>query len=106
MSTGFEHERRRMIRVNCVIEVQFSSNSPLMKGRLTDINLYGIFIDTTNTLPPGTQIDLRFTLPDIPEIITKGKVIWVQERVGMGIEFFSLSEANKKNIEAFVQKVK
>lgn len=105
MSTAFEHEQRRMKRVDCVIDVEFACDSPFMKGHLTDISAYGIFIDTPTTLPTGCEVDVRFTLPGIPEIVTKGNVAWVQDRIGMGIEFKNLSEDQEINIVAFMQKM-
>lgn len=104
MSTAFEHERRRMKRVDYVIDVEFACDSPSIKGRLTDISAYGIFINTLTTLPAGSEIDVRFTLPGIPEIVTKGNVAWVQDHIGMGIEFQDLSEDQKINVVAFMQK--
>lgn len=111
MNAGLKHERRRTRRLNCVVEVQLSGGGPipLVRGRLEDISVTGIFIDTPTTFLPdlssGSEIDIKFTLPGLPEIAVKGMVAWIREGVGIGVEFQDLSEDRRKTIETFMQKM-
>lgn len=108
---ALKHERRRTRRLNCVVEVQLSSEGPIpvMRGRLGDISANGIFIDIPTTflssVSPGYEIDIKFTLPGLPEIAGKGTVAWIREGVGIGVEFQDLSEDHRKTIVTFTQKM-
>lgn len=99
-----DSDRRRASRIPCIIEAAFSSESPFIDGRLTDLTPFGVFIDTLSTIPPGSEVTVKFTLPEFGQVKTKGKVIWTQDSVGMGVEFIKLSEDDRKKVEAFTKK--
>ena len=99
-----EKDRRRASRIPCILEAAFSSQSPFIDGRLTDLTPYGVFIDTMTTIPPGSEVTVKFGLPELGEIKTKGKVVWTQDNVGMGVEFLDLSPEDHKKIEDFSSK--
>ena len=99
-----DKDRRRASRIPCIIEAAFSSASPFIDGRLTDLTPYGVFIDTLTTIPPGSEVTVKFSLPEFGEIKTKGKVIWTQDNVGMGVEFVNLAPEDLQKIEQFGKK--
>jgi PilZ domain len=65
--------------LECVSEMRLS-------GRLSEISRKGCFVDVLNTLPPGTMIQLRVSR-DQGTFVTSGRIIYVQEGMGMGVAF-------------------
>ncbi len=100
-----ESDRRRASRIPCIVEAAFSSQSPFIDGRLTDLTPYGVFIDTMTTIPSASEVIVKFSLPEFGEIKAKGKVIWTQDNIGMGIEFVDLPSEDRKKIEDFSAKL-
>ena len=101
-----QQERRGFPRVPKIIEIQFSSNSPPITARITDVSEKGIFIDTVNPLKAGDHVKFNFSLSDTPSekpIEGEGTVIWNQQMVGMAIEFSQLSEENRKRLKDFIK---
>ncbi len=73
----------------------------------------GIFLATRNPLPVGTQLSLRFTLPDSKRSIeANGLVVWVNEykpggdnlNPGMGIEFVDLKDKDREGIARLIKR--
>lgn len=59
----------------------------------------GLFIESSSPLPPGTDIEVEFVLPDRPweKLNAKGKVAWIRKRPeryllfpGMGVQFVEI----------------
>ncbi|HEX9756251.1 MAG TPA: PilZ domain-containing protein [Nitrospiria bacterium] len=101
-----QKDRRNSPRVPIIIEIQFSSNSPPITARITDVSERGVFIDTVNPLQSGDQVKFNFRLSNSPSekpIDGEGTVVWNQQTVGMGIEFSQLSEENKKRLNDFIK---
>ncbi|MGA8367250.1 MAG: PilZ domain-containing protein [Candidatus Acidiferrales bacterium] len=57
-----------------------------LSGRVSEISRKGCYVDILNTLPTGTVIRLHMTR-DQGRFTTLGKVIYVQQGVGMGVAF-------------------
>lgn len=88
MSQG--KERRKFPRHPIIIELHFQTDSPVLRARLSDLSEGGMFVDTVNPLPPGTEVKFRFSLSardgEAP-FVGLGRVAWNQPMLGMGIEF-------------------
>ena len=91
---------------------------PTPQQLLTDysvnVSTGGIFIETLNLLPLGTELTIEFILPE-PEttICTEGKVAWVNHPeliknpnlpVGMGLQFLTISFDDMNAIREFIKK--
>ena len=101
-----QSERRNTPRLPKIIEIQYSSNSPPITSRISDLSSRGIFIDTINPLQAGDRVTFKFRLTDAPDekpIEGEGIVVWNQQMVGMGIEFADLSEENQKRLDEFIR---
>jgi hypothetical protein len=61
-----------------------------ISGRISEISRKGCYVDILNTLPVGTQINLRVTR-DQGAFATPGRIIYVQEGMGMGVAFLEMS---------------
>ena len=57
-----------------------------MAGRISEISRKGCFVDLLNTLPMGTSIQLSISR-DQGLFACAGKIIYVQDGMGMGVAF-------------------
>jgi CheY-like chemotaxis protein len=57
-----------------------------LSGRVAEISRKGCYMDSLNTLPVGTVRKVRI-FRDSGTFMTSGKIIYVHERIGMGIAF-------------------
>ncbi len=105
-------ERRQSPRVVLCTEVELGSDSNCYAGFSTDISDTGIFVASVMTPPPGSLVDVRFTLPSGHLIEATGMVRWtrgVNEATpdvmpGAGIQFLELAPLGAAAISAFVAK--
>jgi uncharacterized protein (TIGR02266 family) len=88
--------------------VDYQCEDTFLFAYITDMNAFGIFIRTNNPEPPGTHLNLRFTLPheSLPMAL-EGKVIWINPfrpgdfnniNPGMGVQFVGLTHENKERL--------
>jgi hypothetical protein len=68
------------------VEILESVSEMRLSGRLSEISRKGCYVDVLNTLPTGTIIQLRVSR-DQGTFLTAGRVIYVQEGMGMGVAF-------------------
>lgn len=103
-----ETDRRGAVRVARAIDFQYSADCPSIKARLEDISETGAFVDTTHSLTVGSQVEFSFRLPypeDPSPIEGKGRVVWVQPMVGVGLEFQQISDEDRQRVRYFVASV-
>lgn len=112
-STTQDTEERGGRRVPIQLLVDYKAEGNYLFDFCKDLGAGGVFIQTNKPLPTGSMIDLTFTIPDSKEtLITKGKVIWVQNPVpdrkdltpGMGVQFDGFSAEQRRLLEDFVQR--
>lgn len=79
-----------------------------------DIGAGGLFIETGDPLPRGTEVAVAFTLPDPPfeQITARGRIAWTRSRAeryvllpGMGLQFMDLVPEMRRRIDTLVQRV-
>jgi Tfp pilus assembly protein PilZ len=95
MSSGRKNER-------VTINKEFDSFDQFIEEYVTNISRSGAFIRTTEPLPIGSEVDLRFTviMDDIETIEGVGRVVRVEtDPPGMGVVFKELSTYSQKLIE-------
>lgn len=106
-----EDENRGGKRVPIQLLVDYKSSGNYLFDFCKDLGTGGIFIETEEPLPHGSEIQLTFTLPDSKETLeAKGDVIWVQKPVegekdvapGMGVQFKTFSPEQRQSLEDFV----
>ncbi len=98
-----DRERRASKRAALIAEIEYSSDSPSVSRRLTDLSVDGLFIDTMSPLPPGTLVSIRFNLPGDPlPIVVLGEVAWGQDHLGMGVRFMNLRTKDRDRIRAWI----
>ena len=85
-------ERRRVPRFPFVAsaEVVDTNSKARMNARVSELSLYGCYVDTINPLPKGASVFVKiFTAVDFIE--AHGMVAYVHPNLGMGIAFFNVN---------------
>jgi hypothetical protein len=67
-------------------ELTDAANATRLSGRVTEISRKGCYVDIMNALPVGDVLNLRIS-NDQGTFVAKGKIIYVHERIGMGVVF-------------------
>lgn len=99
-------ERRRHKRVSLVQEIECSGGPGSFGKRMTDISVGGMFVDGLTSFPSGSEIGMKFRLPGEDDPIeVRARVVYVQEKVGSGVQFLDLKQEDFRRIEEFVGRV-
>jgi len=111
-----DEERRTHPRLPVLIPVEYSNVSDFFVDYALDISHGGMFIATDRDIEPGTDVEIRFNLPEIGSIFTaKGVVVRrgptpksaLTENTpseGIGIQFYPLSQESRKIVETLWEK--
>ena len=103
-----EGPKRGSVRVEKPLEITYSSHCPPIPARIEDISETGFFLDNTNALTVGSEMDFVLDLPvdsGKKRIEGKGKVIWIKPTVGAGVQFVDLDPEDQDAIRFFVASV-
>jgi uncharacterized protein (TIGR02266 family) len=99
-------DRREFVRINRVLDLDYSVGAAAFKGRVTDLGEGGAFIDTTFPQPAGTELQFRLELPDDPTPVEgRARVAWHQPMLGMGLAFLDLTEGQQAQLRFFIASV-
>jgi hypothetical protein len=85
-STFIEQRSAPRYMLIATAELTDQLNDVRMSGRISEISRTGCFIDILNTLPVGTLLQVRI-VRDQGSFNCSGKIVYAQERMGMGIAF-------------------
>jgi uncharacterized protein (TIGR02266 family) len=95
--------RRGSPRVVLGIPIQYRFGNTIAAALTLNLSHGGIAIRTTSPLDAGAKIKVRFRMPGSKkDIDAEGKVAWSDRRVGMGIQFETVDQANQAIIDHFV----
>jgi len=85
-------ERRRTPRFPFVAsaEVIDTANRASIVARVSELSLYGCYIDMSNPLPEGTAILVRITSGG-RHLEAAGKVVYSAPQLGIGVSFHDIS---------------
>lgn len=108
-------ERRSAQRILLDLEVDYECEDTYLFAYIADMSALGIFIRTNNPEKPGTNLNLRFTLPgDEAPLSIEGEVIWVNPyrpghldniNPGMGVRFIDLDENIQKRLIKLIKTI-
>jgi type IV pilus assembly protein PilZ len=104
-------DRRQHERVLVDLEVDYQCKDTFLFAYITDISAMGIFVQTKSPEPPGTRLNLRFTIPGGQQLELEGEVIWVNTyrpnatsgNPGMGVQFVDLTEMQRQRLTKLVR---
>ncbi len=96
-------DQREHHRTPLIADVEYHTEGMSQRGRISDLSVGGVFIDTLNPLDIGTVVHFTFVLPGTTDRIDgEGVVAWNQPMVGMGIRFNSLNTELQQVIERYL----
>jgi uncharacterized protein (TIGR02266 family) len=102
-------EKRKSFRVESNINVRLGELPGFKNYLIKNISGGGVFIETDEQLPMGTELTLHLELPDHDEALKlKGRVVWINPKdlthlkKGVGIEFDKLDSAQQESIEQLI----
>ena len=106
--------KRRAARLHHEIPVAYRSVGSFLTDWATNISRGGLFINTRKPLPVGTAVKILVQLPGASfPFQLGGRVTRITEYdnranmvPGMGVEFTDVNEAQKREIEAFVDRLR
>lgn len=97
-------EKRRVPRYAFIAsakEVDIATKTEL-PGRVSEISVYGCFIDTLNPFPEKTQISV--TIEHKEQVFCAlGRVIYVMPNMGMGVVFTEIKDEDAKILTGWVK---
>ena len=96
-------EKRVVPRFTFIATVDISDpeSGIRLSGRISEISRKGCYIDLLNTLPKDTPVQLRITR-DCGTFATAGSVIYVLERMGMGVVFSEIAPDQLNVLESWL----
>ncbi|MGH9745987.1 MAG: PilZ domain-containing protein [Candidatus Acidiferrales bacterium] len=95
-----------MPRYSFIAQVQLvePTSDTKIDGRVSEISSKGCYIDVPITLPAGTLITLKI-LRDQGTFATNGKIIYVQEGMGMGVAFLEIADDQLKILDSWLAEI-
>jgi hypothetical protein len=96
-------ERRSVPRYSLIATAEIIEpiNDVRMSGRISEISRKGCYVDVLNTLPRGTAIQVRISR-DQGTFVATGKIIYVQEGMGMGVLFLDVANDQEKLLDSWL----
>ena len=81
-------ERRSVPRYGLIAQAEIAepASGVRIAGRISEISSKGCYLDILNTLPVQTVVEVRVTR-DQGTFVSRGRVIYAQDGMGMGIAF-------------------
>jgi len=103
---GEEHRAHPRVAVSVAIGLETESH--FFSGLSGDISEGGVFVQTYRDLPVGSDVEVRFELPD-GELTAHGRVRWHRSNSdssppGVGIAFEELDEEDREIIQRFCER--
>ena len=98
-------ERRRHLRVDLFQEIVCESGDVVTRSEVADLSVGGMFIDMPRSpFARGMRVTVRFALrADEPRIVVDADVHYAQDRIGIGVRFVDLTDADREWIASFVE---
>lgn len=112
MRSSAQLERRRFERAPITAQVEFeltnsSSGPSRVRKHMANISTGGLFISTEEPIRAGTRMVVRFELPSNKHrVIAVSRVSYVKKGIGLGVEFVSLDDEDREEIETYIASLK
>jgi hypothetical protein len=95
---------RKHERSTFLTEIVLESASGKREARISDVSEGGCFVDTIVTVRPGEEVSLSGTLEGGENLNVKGKVAYVLDGFGFGVEFTEVSGESRQAINKILNK--
>ena len=103
-------DKRKYPRVSIGVKVTNLQSGLFTYYLATNISVGGMFLKADEPLPRGTRLDLKFSMPEMDEILLEAEVVRIQKagadsRIpsGMGVKFVNVPAESREAIESFVK---
>jgi len=111
MKSSAQLERRRFERapINAQVEYELTNSSSgpsRVRRNMANISTGGMFITTEEPIRAGTRMVIRFELPNRHRVIAVSRVCYVRKGTGLGVEFLSLDDEDREEIESYIASLK
>jgi uncharacterized protein (TIGR02266 family) len=111
MKSSAQLERRRFERAPISAQVEFeltnsSSGPSRVRKHMGNISIGGLFISTEEPIRAGTRMVVRFELPNKHRVIAVSRVAYVRKGLGLGVEFLSLDDEDREEIQTYIALLK
>jgi len=96
-------EKREVPRFTFIASVDLTEpqTQTRISGRISEISRKGCYVDVLNTLPTGTPLQLLISR-DQGTFATRGRVIYVQDGMGMGVAFEAPAEEQLRILDSWL----
>jgi PilZ domain len=103
---GAYREHREVPRYTLIasIELREPVTDTRISGRISEISRKGCYVDVLITLPQGTHLDVRISR-DQGTFTSKGKIVYVQEGMGMGVAFLDVAPEQLKILDSWLVEI-
>ena len=107
-------DKRSASRVDVMWSVDCQTDDTFLYASITNISALGIFVQTTEPLPVGATLHLRFASdPHAGAFVLRGRVQWLNEvrplgdnpNPGMGIMFLDLTADERERLVEVVKTI-
>jgi diguanylate cyclase (GGDEF)-like protein len=98
--------RRLYPRMKCrvTIEMQSAGSDAPVLANLIDLSLGGCYLETSALMPPGTTVQLVFSIDD-GKLRAEGSVLRIDPGSGIAIQFNELNRENKEQMHRILEYV-
>lgn len=95
--------RRTVLRYSFVATTELTDLSSAIRvsGRVTEISRKGCYVDIQNALPVGTSLNMCISRNQ-GTFVTKGKIIYVHEGLGMGVAFLDTAKDQLQILDSWL----
>jgi hypothetical protein len=99
-----KYERKPIRTETLIVEVRAGAGVTLA-GRTRNISPSGAFIETTKTLPTGTEIQLFIGSMSSPAALrTVARVVHVEPGIGFGVAFLDVDDESRGYVATFMER--
>jgi PilZ domain len=83
------------------VDMVDTSNAMHISGRVAEISRKGCYVDIMIPPPPGTLLKVRI-YRDAGAFETSGKIVYIHDRIGMGVAFVDTAEDQLKILDSWL----
>lgn len=98
-------ERRRAPRYRLVADAEIVNllSGARLGARTSDVSLFGCFMNTRFSLPPGTEVRIQLKYEQAT-LVTSATVARSEPSMGFGVSFKNMKDAEKQLLQKWLQK--
>ncbi len=102
-SSAMREKKRSVRRIQLVAtaEVTARDTETKLSARMSELGLGGCYVDTLSPFPTGTLLHVRI-IRDGGAFECEAKVVYVQDRFGMGIAFTNIAVDQRRLLENWI----